>query len=387
MKTFDEINEKIKQGKAVVVTADEVCEIAKKKGVKAVAEKVDVVTTATFGPMCSSGLLVNFGHSDPPIKMHKVLLNDVPAYAGLAAVDAYLGAAAFSESKGINYGGGHVIEDLLLGKSIHLKAEGFKTDCYPAEKVETEITLESLNQATLLNPRNAYQNYGAATNSSSRTLHTYMGTLLPRLGNVAYATSGQLNPLINDPEYRTIGSGTKIFLGGGIGYVLGEGTQHNPCQVRAANKVPLSNGGSLMLMGNLKQMDARYLRGAAIKKYGTSLFVGIGIPIPVIDEGIAEAVCIQNKDIYTTIYDYSVEKLSKPTYGRVSYQQLQSGSVTINGNSVPTNPVTSLLLAKEIASILKEWIQRGDFFLVEPIRPLSRDTRFNPLPQKDKSKL
>jgi uncharacterized protein (DUF39 family) len=386
VKSYEELNEKIKQGKAVVVTADEVCEIAEKDGVKAVAEKVDVVTTATFGPMCSSGLLINVGHSDPPIKMHDILLNDVPAYAGLAAVDAYLGATAISESKGIEYGGGNVIEDLLSGKSIHLKAKGFKTDCYPSEEIEAEITLQSLNQATLLNPRNAYQNYTAATNSSHRTLHTYMGALLPRFGNVAYSTSGQLNPLINDPDYRTIGLGTKIFLGGGIGHVLGAGTQHNPCQVRADNKVPLSSAGTLMLMGDLKQMNPRYLRGANINKYGVSLFVGIGIPIPVLDEGIAASVSVQDKDIYTTIYDYSVERLSKPTYGRVSYQHLRSGSIHINGNSIATNPVSSLFMAREIASILKEWIQRGDFFLVKPIELLPQDTRFKPLPQKDKPK-
>lgn len=383
MKTYEEINEKIKQGKAVVVTADEVCDLADSEGIKAVAEKVDVVTTATFSPMCSSGVFLNFGHSDPPIKMNKVWLNDVPAYASLAAVDAYLGATAISETVGLEYGGGHVIEDLLSGKTIRLEVEGCKTDCYPAQKVTADITLESLNQAILLNPRNAYQNYTAATNSSSRTLHTYMGTLLPRFGNVAYSTSGQLSPLLNDPEYRTIGLGTKIFLGGGVGHVLGEGTQHNPHQIRGGNKVPLSSAATLMLMGDLKQMNPRYLRGAIIKEYGVSLMVGIGIPIPVLDEGMAEAVSVRDKDIYTTIYDYSVQKLSKPTYGRVSYQELRSGSVQINGNRVSANPLSSLLMAREIASVLKEWITRGEFFLVEPIQLLPRDTRYKPLPQKE----
>lgn len=111
--------------------------------------------------------------------------------------------------------------------------------------------------------------------------------------------------------------------------------------------------------------------------------VGIGIPIPVLDEGMAEAVSIRDKDIYTTIYDYSVEKLSKPTYGRVNYRQLRSGSVQINGNEVATNPVSSLFMAREIASILKEWIKRGEFFLVRPIQLLPRDTRFKPLPPKN----
>ena len=36
MKTYEEINEKIKQGKAVVVTADEVCDLAESEGIKTV---------------------------------------------------------------------------------------------------------------------------------------------------------------------------------------------------------------------------------------------------------------------------------------------------------------------------------------------------------------
>ena len=49
MKTYAEINEKIKKGTAVVLTAEEVSELSKTLSPKEIAEKVDVVTTATFG--------------------------------------------------------------------------------------------------------------------------------------------------------------------------------------------------------------------------------------------------------------------------------------------------------------------------------------------------
>ncbi|MGA1795289.1 MAG: homocysteine biosynthesis protein [bacterium] len=381
MKTFEEINEKIKKGKAVVVTAEEVIPLARTKGIKAVAEKVDVVTSATFGPMCSSGVFLNFGHADPPIKMNRVLLNDVPAYAGLAAVDAYLGASSLSEKEGAFYGGGHVIEDLVARRRILLRAEGYKTDCYPLERIETVITLDSINQAVLCNPRNAYQNYGAATNSSSRTLYTYMGPLLPRFGNVSYSTSSQLNPLINDPEYRTIGLGSRIFLGGGIGHIIGEGTQHNPSQIRDQNHIPLGPAATLAVKGDLKQMSQRYLRGARIKGYGVSLFVGIGVPIPILDEAMAEAVSIDDEHIFTTIYDYGVPRREKPSYGRVHYGLLRSGFVELDGRHVPTNPLSSYAMAREIAQILKEWISRGEFFLVKPIQPLPRNVTLMPMSQ------
>ncbi|HQC41820.1 MAG TPA: homocysteine biosynthesis protein, partial [Petrotogaceae bacterium] len=111
-KSYEEINRKIQRGEAVVVTAQEIIGIAQEKGIKQAAEYVDVVTTATFGPMCSSGVFLNFGHSDPPIRMTKTYLNGVEAYSGLAAVDAYLGATQNSQDMGMEYGGAHVISDL-----------------------------------------------------------------------------------------------------------------------------------------------------------------------------------------------------------------------------------------------------------------------------------
>ena len=216
-KSFDEINSKIKDGKVVVVTAEEFKDLVEQKGASQAAREVDVVTTATFSPMCSSGAFINFGHSDPPIRMSKIWLNDVPAYGGLAAVDTYIGATELSETRGFEYGGAHVIQDLIDGKKVKLRAESYGTDCYPRKEITTYITLNDLNQAYLYNPRNVYQNYNAATNSSDRMLHTYMGTLLPQYGNVTYCTSGELSPLLNDPMFRTIGIGTSIFLGGARG--------------------------------------------------------------------------------------------------------------------------------------------------------------------------
>ena len=379
MKTYDEINEKIRQGKAVVLTAEEVVALGKEKGVKHVAETVDVVTTGTFGPMCSSGAFLNFGHSDPPIKMSKVWLNDVPVFAGLAAVDAYVGATEISDVVGFDYGGGHVIEDLINGKPVTLRAIAYGTDCYPRREIETEITLESINQAFLFNPRNAYQNYNIAVNSSDRTLNTYMGILLPNFGNATYSTSGELSPLLNDPNYRTIGVGTRIFLGGTEGYVAWEGTQHNPKQARGENGEPLAPSGTLSLIGDMKNMSTRFIRGAYYYKYGISLFVGVGIPIPVLDEEMARCVCIGNEDIFATAVDYSVENRAKPPFGRFNYKELRRGEITVNGKTVHTAPLSSLKRAREIAATLKGWIEKGSFTLTAPVRPLPTDHGFKPL--------
>ncbi|MGB4505326.1 MAG: homocysteine biosynthesis protein [Syntrophaceticus sp.] len=379
-KSYAEINEKIKQGKAVVVTAEEIIDLVREKGMETTAREVDVVTTGTFGTMCSSGAFLNFGHAKPRIKMNRAYLNGVPAYAGIAAVDAYIGATALPESDPENrvypgrflYGGGHVIEDLVAGREVKLEAFGYGTDCYPRRHIESRITLEEINDAILFNPRNAYQNYGVAVNSSNRTIYTYMGVLKPRLGNASYSTSGQLSPLLNDPYYRTVGVGTRIFLGGGTGYVAWHGTQHNPSVSRGENGVPLDGAGTLALIGDLKQMSPQWLRGVSYMGYGASLAVGIGIPIPILNEEILRYCTVTDAEIYTTVMDYSFTYPQRESgdLGRVSYAELRSGSITIQGKEVPTTPLSSYAKARQIAEILKTWITEGDFLLTEPVQAL-----------------
>ena len=375
-KTIREINEKIKSGDVVVVTAEEIIDIVKNEGPVEAARQVDVVTTGTFAPMCSSGAFINFGHSSPGIKASKVWLNRVPAYAGVAAVDCYIGATEAVEDDPLNkvypgefsYGGGHVIQDLVAGKKVHLKATAYGTDCYPNRLEEKEITLRTLPQATLCNPRNAYQNYNCAVNFTKKTIYTYMGALKPKAANANYCSAGQLSPLFNDPYYKTIGLGTRIFLGGGEGYVTWHGTQHKPSVKRNKKGVPVSPAGTLWVMGDLKKMSPQWLVGMSLQGYGCSLAVGLGVPIPILNEEIAGYTGISDEDIVTQIIDYGNDypKGVSRSYGQVSYAELKSGFIKLNGQEVPTVPLSSLVKAREIADILKREIAQGDFFLGEP---------------------
>jgi uncharacterized protein (DUF39 family) len=376
-KTYQEINEKIKKGQAVVVTAEEIIDIVRRKGEAEAARTVDVVTTGTFSPMCSSGAIINFGHTKPPIKASRVWLNNVPAYAGLAAVDVYIGATEPTEDDPLNkvypgefkYGGGHVIQDLVAGKAVHLVAEAYGTDCYPNKRVEKDITLKGVVNAVLFNPRNCYQNYNCAVNLSNRTIYTYMGPLRPRAGNANFCTSGQLSPLFNDPYYRTIGIGTRIFLGGAVGYVCFPGTQHNPGKPRAENGVPLGPAGTLMVLGDLKKMSPRYLVGVSLLGYGCSLTVGMGIPIPMLNEDIAHYCAVSDDQLLAPIVDYGHDypAATGRILGQVSYAQLKTGKMNLDGQEIPTVPLSSLVRAREVAQLLKEWIEKGQFLLGEPV--------------------
>jgi uncharacterized protein (DUF39 family) len=381
-KTIAEINEKIKKGQAVVVTAEEIIDIAKKKGVSQAAKEVDVVTTGTFGPMCSSGAYFNVGHTRPRIKLGggRVYLNDVPAYTGIAAVDIFLGATALPDDDPKNriypgefrYGGGHVIEELVAGKDVRLVATAYGTDCYPRRKLETLINIKDMNEAVLFNVRNAYQNYNVAVNLSDRTIYTYMGVLKPKMGNANYSTSGQLSPLFNDPYYKTIGIGTRIFLGGGIGFVAWQGTQHNPNVLRGDNGVPKRGAGTLAVIGDLKQMKPEWLVGTSFLGYGCTMTVGIGVPIPILSEEILRYTMVTDSEIFTPVIDYAeAYPQRKPdVLAEVSYAELKSGMVKIQRQEVPTASLSSYPGAVKIAGILKEWIKKGEFLLTEPVAPL-----------------
>ena len=340
--------------------------LVENSSVEVAFKEVDVVTTGTFGAMCSSGAIINLGHSDPPIKIDKALINDVPICHPGAAVDLYIGATAMSETQHFEYGGGHVIEDLVNGKEVELKATAYGTDCYPRTQLKTNLTKDDLNQFYLLNFRNCYQRYNCAVNSRDETIYTYMGKLLPRLRNATFSGAGELNPLMNDPDYETIGIGTRIFLGGAQGYVIGEGTQHEP----------QSLNGTIMVRGNAKNMNTEFLRGATFTRYGTTLYVGLGIPIPILNEGLAKKTSIRDEEIFTNVVDYGVPRRDRPKLKKVSYEELKSGAITLDDKRIKVSSLSSLKTARKVAGTLKEWIANGEFFLTAPVERLPLDSCF-----------
>ncbi|TVP68078.1 MAG: hypothetical protein EA342_07020 [Leptolyngbya sp. LCM1.Bin17] len=388
MRSIDSINDKIRQGKVVAQTATKFKAFVHEQGIARAAKAVDVVVTGTFEPMESSGAILNLGHTDPPIKLLECYLNGVAAYAGFGAVDVYLGASQPSVAgrggepleteEAREYGGGHVIADLIAGRSVHLQATGHATDCYPRVSLDTTITQDTINQFYLFNPRCLYQNFIVGVNGGDRPLATYLGPLQPRLGNAVYANPGALSPLLNDPDLAAIGIGSRVFLGGGVGYVAWEGTQHFPLQRRLANRTPIGPAATVALIGDAKAMQPQWVRGCYFRGYGPSLMLGVGVPIPILNEAIAAHCAVQDSDIVAPVMDFSIPRRVRPTFGLVSYAQLKSGHITIEGQAVRTAPLASLYLANQVAETLKTWIEAGQFELTIPVAPLPRDRAFLP---------
>ncbi|MBD2080553.1 homocysteine biosynthesis protein [Leptolyngbya sp. FACHB-17] len=395
MRTLAEINQKIQRGTAIVRTAEEVKAQVAEMGITETAKVVDVITTGTFEPMEASGAILNLGQTDPPIKIRQCWIDGVPAYAGFGAVDLYLGASQLveypsggepldsddRESPDVRQrqrGGGHVIEDLIAGKSVNLRAIGQVTDCYPRSSFETTITRDTINQFYLFNPRNLYQNFIVGVNGGDRPLYTYLGALQPRLGNAVFSNPGAISPLLNDPDLQLIGIGSRIFLGGGVGYIAWEGTQHFPLQKRLPNRTPIGPASTLALIGDAKQMDAKWVRGCYFRGYGASLMLGVGIPLPVLSEEVITHCAVRDKDLVAPIVDFSIPRRVRPTFGLVSYAQLKSGRLTIDGKSVRVAPLASVYLSRQVALELKHWIKSGTFTLTEAVAPIPSDRTFIP---------
>ena len=346
-------------------------DLIESSGVQVAFKEVDVVTTGTFGAMCSSGAVINLGHSDPPIKIQNAWINDVPVHHPGAAVDLYIGASQGSETQGFEYGGGHVLHDLIAGKEVELRATAYGTDCYPRTRLEVTLTKDDINQFEIINFRNGYQRYSCAVNGRDEPIYTYMGKLLPKYRNASYSGSGELNPLMNDPDYETIGFGTRIFLNGGVGYIIGAGTQHNPT----------TGYGTIMVKGNAKQMDPNFIKGASFTNYGTSMYNSISIPIPILNEGIVRKVAVRDKDIFTDVIDYGIPRRDRPSLRQISYEELKSGKITLNDKTVKASPLSSLKTAYTVSEILKKWITDGQFLLTAPIERLSTKTIFKKMKQ------
>jgi len=389
MKTYEEINEKIRSKQAIVLNAEEIIEYVEQHGLEKAAKEVDVVTTATFGPMCSSGCFLNLGHSQPKMRITEAWLDDVLVYSGIAAVDLFLGATQLRHKDPANmnypgefkFGGAHVIEKLIRGEKVQLFALSYGTDDYPLRELRTTITIDDLNQAIMVNPRNCYQNYNVAVNTSNKTKYTYMGKLKPNLKNATYSSAGQLSPLLNDPLYQTIGIGSKVWLAGAQGHIYAQGTQHCPTCNRNELDVPIDGSGTIALTADMKQMNPKYVRGSSFTGYGVSLALGVGIPIPILNQEILKRTTIQDHQIQANVIDYSHDypQRTGKILTQVNYAQLKSGTITINNQEVQVGSLSSYATALEIANILKSEIESGAFLLNKPHSNLPINQSMNTL--------
>ena len=376
-RTYEEINDKIKSGKAHVLTAPEAKALIREKSVKYFVNNVDVVTCATFEMNTNAMLYLNFGQTDPLIYFSEVYINNVFAYP-LGPTDVGLSCVAFSKDNP-EYGGAHVLEDLVKGKDVFLKTTGRNLEVFPNKEFQSWFKLKNLNQGKLLLNQVINQNSIVATNSGDKDINSNMGTLIGHLENSTFNSSSYLNPLINDPFCKTIGIGTKVWVAGNIGYIIGHGSNHNPVQKRNEFNIPVGPAITLAVVVDIDGMQSKWIRGGYLQSFGPVLYAGVGVPIPVLDEEIARQIEISDDKIHSTIVDFSIPRRTKPTFGQCTYTELRTSTVLINKKPTLAAPLSSMAWAIEICDLLKSSILNKHFFLSKPIAPISLNAEIKKL--------
>jgi uncharacterized protein (DUF39 family) len=171
---------------------------------------------------------------------------------------------------------------------------------------------------------------------------------------------------------RTVGIGTRIFLGGGTGYVAWEGTQFHT-NVETKFGVPMGGARNIATIGDMRGMSSEFVRALNLPGYGVSLALGVGIPIPILDEEVLKATTISDQQIFAPIIDYLVQSRNRKPIKHVSYAELRSGKVELFGKEVRTSSLSSYFKARQIAEVLAERIEDGEFLLTEAVAPLPQD--------------
>ncbi len=138
----------------------------------------------------------------------------------------------------------------------------------------------------------------------------------------------------------------------------------------------------------MKQMDPNWLVGLSYIGYGATMAVGIGIPIPILDEEILRFTLVKDEDIYCPIVDYAEGYPYKKDIdlGYANFKELKSGKIVINGREVVTTPQSSYPRARQIANIMKEWIQAGRFEITRPVAQLPAadcEIEFKAIPERN----
>jgi CBS domain-containing protein len=139
-----------------------------------------------------------------------------------------------------------------------------------------------------------------------------------------------------------------------------------------------------MVTGDMKKMSPDYLRAATMYGYGVTLYVGLGIPLPVLDLEVVRATAVRDEDITVDLIDYGVPSFNRPLIRKVTYAELRSGSVEVNGEMIRTSSLSSFRRARAVAQDLKGWIEKGTMSLSLPTRLIDAKRQVKPMHQISK---
>jgi putative methanogenesis marker 16 metalloprotein len=307
-RTFSEIQEKIDQGEVVVLTAQEVCDRVR-NGETLGLNDIDVVTTATSALMSGTYAVLSFNvaEADTFTKAEKVWINTVPAQVGpcpnerIGILDLIvMGTQASKINPG--YGAGDLFRELVLGEQVKVEIQ---TD--EGQRLTSFTTLKEIPHAMLHASRNAFKNYLAFVNPGKTSVSTifHSDKMNGNYEEMTFCGCGELNPLENDPELKTIGVGTKVLINGAQGFVTGPGT-------RSSSDKPNLTG-----IVDMHTMNPEFMGGFKTG-HGPDIITTWAVPIPVLDKEMLTHILKTDDQIPLNVVDVRSRKpIFEVTYGDV----------------------------------------------------------------------
>lgn len=282
-KSIHQINQKLKKGEAVVMTAMEFKKEVR-SGYKFKVSDVDVVTTGTRAVMSgtSAMLVIPVAEKGAFKRAEKMWLNGVPSYPtsspveGTGLVDTVIYGTQESRDNHGRYGGGHVLRDLVEGKSIEV-------ECLTSDRktLYSSFTLDQLKFARIYSFRNSYQNYMAFTNVKNHKSYRenpksiFSCRPIPLLRGLTMSGSGEMNPVENDIYNQVIRPGLNILVNGAPGVIIGYGTRATPGM------------RCLSVAADMHKMDHQFL-GGFNTSYGVEVTNGLAVPFPIVNQQVLD---------------------------------------------------------------------------------------------------
>lgn len=292
MKTITEINQKIADKTAVVITAKTLKERIR-SGEVITTDDVDVVTCGTFGVMSGTSAVLAFQAGAPGTFRHVVsmTLNGVPAFIGPCPnesnghVDCMVYGTSHAEHDP-SYGGGHLFSDLAAGKPVTAE---IITD---TGTIRRTVSLDEMSSARIIVTRGAFKNYMGFVNQSGEEVSTIFSTfpMKPDMQSASVSGCGEINPLENDPGLRYHIPGAAALVNGGPGLILGCGTRSSPQKP------------NLSLSADMRGMHPDMM-GGFVTALGAECLTSIGTAIPVLDDETLNALRVLDEDIPLPVAD------------------------------------------------------------------------------------
>ena len=279
-------------------------------GQEVTVDDVDVVTTATFGVMSGTMvvMMVPVAGKYSFEKADSIWLNGVPAQPGpcpnerLGVVDLVIYGTSYADDR---YGGGHLFRDLVRGKEIDILVVSH------GKSYENQVTLDDIECARIISTRLAFNNYYALINPASTTLSTIFSVtgLKGPFTEASVSGCGEINPLQNDPSHRTIGVGTRVLLNGAPGYIIGKGTRASPTKPNVS------------AFADMKKMDPAMMGGVKTSN-GPECLTSLAVPIPVLDEEILSGLKVLDHNILLPVSDVN----GRTVHTEVNYGHIWEGT-------------------------------------------------------------